>query len=146
MDSVSDSPESYSSTDSMQQGGLPKQNPSNQDISSASAGVEMKKYDLTGTVVMLGAENAFIRLSDEKNTIYSIGINADTKITQEGKAFDIGTLEPRAKVVITALDLPNTEKYDFLAQSIDVAVPPVLTVEERTAELLKTGTTKSFSF
>ncbi|KKU78788.1 MAG: hypothetical protein UY04_C0026G0002 [Parcubacteria group bacterium GW2011_GWA2_47_7] len=99
----------------------------------------MKERELNGNIVMLGEKNSFIRLSVEGEGVYSVGISADTKITRDGVAYDMAALEPFAKISITALKLPNTETYDFLAQSIVVSETVSQTIEDSVSKNFKSG-------
>lgn len=92
---------------------------------------------LVGSVIMLGKDNAYIRLSVKGEAIYSIGITADTRITRNGEKVDISTIEPFAQVSVVArvLSQTKTNLYDFLAESMDIAVPKEKTIEERKADL-----------
>jgi len=101
--------------------------------------------ELAGKVVMIGPKNSYVRLA-VGDIVYSIGLTAETKVTQEGQAFDIATLDPRTEILVTALELPNTEQFDFLARSIEIPASIVLTVEERIEELSKKGMNESANF
>lgn len=107
------------------------------DVKSEQTGMR----ELSGTVLMLGEGNAFIRLSIVGEGVYSVGLNADTRISQDGVAFDVAALRPFSKVAVTALKLPSTEKFDFLARSITLPKMAQQTPEERSAELFDTAAT-----
>ncbi|OGZ04847.1 MAG: hypothetical protein A2845_05135 [Candidatus Lloydbacteria bacterium RIFCSPHIGHO2_01_FULL_49_22] len=100
---------------------------------------QAQMQELSGTVLMLGEGNAFIQLGVTKDSLYSVGINTDTKVTRDGAAFSLTALEPFSKVTIIALKLPNTESYDFLAQTIDVSVVAGANLEGNVLDEMRSG-------
>lgn len=81
---------------------------------------------LTGVLMFLGTDASFIRISVKDEGIYSVALTPETKITINGTDTDIKSLKPMSLISVTAFVLPDTEPYDFSAQSIIGGVSPVV--------------------
>lgn len=94
-----------------------------------------QKKTLSGSVILLSEDHSFIRLSVKGEAIYSIGISADTKIIRDGVASDIATLDPFAQVVVLARNSSASERYDFVAESMEISGTEKMTIENPGDEL-----------
>ncbi len=109
---------------------------------SQGDGTELGKVEertLAGAIIALGSDKSYIRLSVKNEGIYSVGITANTKITQNGAAVSLAALEPLAEVAVTATRLSDKERFDFRAESMEISGGRATqTIEERIANLPKT--------
>lgn len=72
----------------------------------------------TGTLMFLQPDASFMRISVKGEGVYSVALTPETKVTLNGLDTDIKALKPMSTVSVTALVLPDTEPYDFSAQSV----------------------------
>jgi hypothetical protein len=99
------------------------------------------RRDLHGSIIGFDPEQAYVRLSvRDDGKIYSVSIPGSVAISRNGTDIDMTELEPLSAVMIRAIELPDTEKYDFLAESVEVTdFGDNPTIEERKAELSRFG-------
>ncbi len=81
------------------------------------------------------AEKKFVRLSIKDKGIVSVGVDENTKNQNDGSVFALSNIQPGKELTITALRLPDTEMYDYLAETITVDAEIPLSVEERTRKI-----------
>ncbi len=104
----------------------------------------LKQID--GRIIFMSPDGTFIRVSATDGNIYSVSLNSETKIMEEGTAITLSNISPASTIVVTALELSNTEQFDFRAASIEIIPTPTLTVEERIKELSESGVGESVDF
>jgi len=99
---------------------------------------ENQTRKMTGTIVMLGEDNSYIRLNVIDEGIFSVGITAETVITtKSGLPTSLQAIEPFAEAMVELVPLEDSQVYDFLAISVSVKGSDDLTPKEREEKMLE---------
>jgi len=88
-------------------------------------------HELSGSVIAIGEDGTYIRVSIEESGIFSVGINKDTLITKGSQPSSLEEIRPFSPITLSAVPLHSSEMYDYLAKSLDIYDERNMTQEER---------------
>jgi hypothetical protein len=90
---------------------------------------------LTGSLMEISEDKTYIRVSVKEKGVFSIGLDTNTTILLDGVSSDMSAFGPLAQITVVAEELPDTEKYDFIARSIaNVPSGATASIDLRTVE------------